>query len=479
MYVKTSRHPDLPPPLSEVGPLGWLRKNLFSSWLNSLMTLAAAGLLLAALPPVLNWGLFSANWVGQTRDACLPPLGNPDGACWVFIRVRFDLLMYGFYPQAERWRVVLTFLLLVGLGGPLILSTLLAFRERIKQILLLLLPLAVAAYSLLAHGMFPGLAALGLLLAPELLVRAFKRKLLPPTMAPWLRQAVFIGVPALVWFVTSQAMQALDPGAAGPLALAAGSLAFLVFALSGRSVTSWRFALLFTVYPCVAYLLLLGGGLGLPLVETDRWGGMFLTLVIAGIGIAASLPVGILLALGRRSRMPVIKALCVSFIEFVRGVPLISVLFMVSVMLPLTLPQGVHFDKLLRALIGVSLFYAAYMAEVVRGGLQAIPKGQYEAAEALGLRYWKSMRLIILPQALRTVIPGITNTFLGLLKDTTLVAVINLMDILGILKSALADSNWLGYTKEAYVFAGLAFWLLCFALSRYSLHLERRLKTGR
>ena len=479
MYVKTTRHPDLPPPLSEVGVLGWLHKNLFSSWLNSLMTLAAAGLLLAALPPILNWGLFSANWIGQTRDACLPPQGNPDGACWVFIRVRFDLLMYGFYPLAERWRVVLTFLLLVGLGGPLILSTLLSCRERIRQILMLVLPLAVAAYSLVFYGILPGLAALSLLLAPELLGRAFKRKLLPPTMLPWLRQAVFIGVPVLVWFVVGRAMQGLDPGASGPLALAAGSLAFLIFALSGQSVASWRFALLFTLYPCAAYLLLLGGGLGLPLVETDRWGGMFLTLVIAGIGIAVSLPVGILLALGRRSQMPVIKALCVSFIEFVRGVPLISVLFMVSVMLPLTLPQGVHFDKLLRALIGVSLFYAAYMAEVVRGGLQAIPKGQYEAAEALGLRYWKSMRLIILPQALRMVIPGITNTFLGLLKDTTLVAVINLMDILGILKSALADSNWLGYTKEAYVFAGLAFWLLCFALSRYSMHLEKRLKTDR
>jgi len=159
-------------------------------------------------------------------------------------------------------------------------------KERIRQILLLVPPLAVAAYSLVFYGILPGLAALSLLLAPELLGRAFKRKLLPPTMTPWLRQAVFISVPVLVWFVVSRSMQGLDPGAAGPLALAAGSLAFLIFALSGQTVTSWRFALLFTLYPCAAYLLLLGGGLGLPLVETDRWGGMFLTLVIAGIGIA-------------------------------------------------------------------------------------------------------------------------------------------------------------------------------------------------
>jgi general L-amino acid transport system permease protein len=194
------------------------------------------------------------------------------------------------------------------------------------------------------------------------------------------------------------------------------------------------------------------------------------------VGLSASFPIGILLALGRRSNLPVIKAASIGFIEFIRGVPLISVLFMVSVMLPLTLPEGMNINKLLRALVGVSLFYAAYMAEVVRGGLQAIPRGQYEAAEAIGLHYWKAMGLIILPQALRLVIPGITNTCLGLAKDTTLVAVINLMDLLGILKSALADSNWLGFTKEAYVFAGLAFWVFCFSMSRYSLRLEKMLR---
>jgi general L-amino acid transport system permease protein len=176
--------------------------------------------------------------------------------------------------------------------------------------------------------------------------------------------------------------------------------------------------------------------------------------------------------------MPLVRAVCVVFIEFWRGVPLITVLFMSSVMLPLFLPEGVNFDKLLRALIGVILFSAAYMAEVVRGGLQAIPKGQYEAAQALGLSYWKMMGLIILPQALKLVIPGIVNTFIGLFKDTTLVLIIGLFDFLGIVQSALNDPNWLGYAVEGYVFAAVVYWLFCFSMSRYSIHLEHKLETG-
>jgi general L-amino acid transport system permease protein len=203
-----------------------------------------------------------------------------------------------------------------------------------------------------------------------------------------------------------------------------------------------------------------------------------LTLVIAAVGCVASLPLGILLALGRRSRMPVVQAICVVFIEFWRGVPLITVLFMSSVMLPLFLPEGVNFDKLLRALIGVTLFEAAYMAEVVRGGLQAIPKGQYEAAAALGLGYWKMMGLIILPQALKLVIPGIVNTFIALFKDTTLVIIIGLFDLLNTVHNATTDPNWLGYSIEGYVFAATVFWIFCFGMSRYSQHLEQRLHTG-
>ena len=206
-----------------------------------------------------------------------------------------------------------------------------------------------------------------------------------------------------------------------------------------------------------------GGILGLRVVETSLWGGLTLTLVIAGVGIVSSLPIGIVLALGRRSEMPVVRMLCVGFIELIRAVPLITVLFMASVMLPLFLPTGVNFDKLLRALVGVVLFSSAYMAEVVRGGLQAIPNGQYEAAKALGLSYWKIMGLIVLPQALRIVIPGIVNTFIGLFKDTTLVLIIGLFDLLGMVQAALTDAAWLGFALEGYVFAGFVFWIFCFA----------------
>jgi general L-amino acid transport system permease protein len=203
-----------------------------------------------------------------------------------------------------------------------------------------------------------------------------------------------------------------------------------------------------------------------------------LTLVVAGIGIATSLPIGIFLALGRRSTMPVVRAICVAFIEVVRGVPLITILFMASVMFPMFLPQGVNFDKLLRALIGVSLFASAYMAEVVRGGLQAIPRGQYEAAAAMGLGYWKMMGLVILPQALRIVIPGIVNTFIALFKDTTLVLIIGLFDLLGIIQAASTDPRWLGYAIEGYVFAGFVFWIFCFSMSRFSMGLEKKLGAG-
>jgi general L-amino acid transport system permease protein len=206
---------------------------------------------------------------------------------------------------------------------------------------------------------------------------------------------------------------------------------------------------------------------------------LFLTLVIAISGIVASLPLGVVLALGRRSTsMPIVKALCVGFIELWRGVPLITVLFMASVMFPLFVPEGMHFDKLLRALIGVMLFSAAYMAEVVRGGLQAIPKGQYEAAQALGLSFWKMMTFIILPQALKIVIPGIVNTFIGLFKDTTLVLIIGLFDFLGMAQAVSTNPEWLGFAIEGYVFVAFGFWCFCFGMSRYSQHLERKLHTG-
>jgi general L-amino acid transport system permease protein len=238
--------------------------------------------------------------------------------------------------------------------------------------------------------------------------------------------------------------------------------------------------LLFGALPVVAFTLLVGGMFGLPLVETSLWGGLLVTLSLSFVGIAVSLPVGIVLALGRRSKMPIVKMLCIIFIETVRGIPLITVLFFASVMLPLFLPAGVSFDKFLRALIGVSLFAAAYMAEVIRGGLQAIPRGQYEGADSLGLGYWQKMGLIVMPQALKLVIPGIVNTFIGMFKDTSLVIVISMFDLLGVVKQNFSDANWATAqtARSGLVFAAFVFWLFCFGMSRYSMFTERRLDTG-
>ena len=239
-------------------------------------------------------------------------------------------------------------------------------------------------------------------------------------------------------------------------------------------------ALFFVAFPVVAYILLHGGSFGLREVPTEQWGGLMVTLIIALVGIICSLPLGILLALGRRSKLPIIKWFCVSFIELWRAVPLITVLFMASVMLPLFMPQGMSVDKLLRALVGVTLFTAAYIAEVIRGGLAALPRGQQEAASALGLGYWKSMGLIVLPQALKHSIPGIVNNFISLFKDTSLVSIVGIFDLLNTVQSAASDNAWASPTRAVtgYLFAAMVFWVFCFAMSRYSMWMERRLNTG-
>ena len=237
--------------------------------------------------------------------------------------------------------------------------------------------------------------------------------------------------------------------------------------------------LLFGALPIVAFFLL-HGGFGLREVETPLWGGLMVTLILSFVGIAVSLPIGILLALGRRSNMPIIRTLCVGFIEIIRGVPLISVLFMANVMLPLFLPTGWTIDNFLRALVGVALFASAYMAEVIRGGLQAIPKGQFEGADSLGLGYWQKIRLIVMPQALKLVIPGIVNTFIGLFKDTSLVSIIGMFDLLGIVRLNFTDTTWITPVTPltGLIFAGFIFWLFCFGMSRYSAFMERHLDTG-
>jgi len=232
----------------------------------------------------------------------------------------------------------------------------------------------------------------------------------------------------------------------------------------------------FLIYPVVAFVLLYGG-LGLEIVETDKWGGLTLTVVVAAIGIIASFPLGILFALGRQSEMRVVKFISVVYIEFVRGVPLITILFMASVVLPLFFSAGMDFDKLLRALIGITLFQTAYIAEVIRGGLQAIPKGQYEAADAAGLSFMQKTMLVILPQALKISIPNIVGSFIALFKDTTLLLIIGLFDMLAIVGAATSNSNWLGRDTEGYVFVAMVIWVILYSMSRYSKRLEVRFST--
>lgn len=343
--------------------LFWLRRNLFSSIGNSLLTLFCLWLMYLSLPPLIEWAIIKANWVGTTRNDC-----TRDGACWVFIHARFGQFMYGLYPGDQRWRINTTLLV-----------------------------------SLL-------------------------------TLAP------------LFW-------QKLP--------------------LRGRYLACWAI-----IVPIFTWIMLYGGFWGLERVETRQWGGLSLTLIIAAVGIAGALPLGILLALARRSDMPVVKWIAVVYIEFWRGVPLITVLFMSSVMLPLFLAEGTNIDKLVRALVGVIMFQSAYVAEVVRGGLQALPKGQTEAAESLALGYWKTQGLVILPQALKIVIPGLVNTIIALFKDTSLVVIIGLFDLFSSVQQATVDPAWLGMSTEGYVFAALVYWIFCFSMSRYSQHLERRFHTG-
>lgn len=239
-------------------------------------------------------------------------------------------------------------------------------------------------------------------------------------------------------------------------------------------------ALFFVAFPVATFFLLNGGVFGMEQVPTERWGGLMVTLIISLVGIICSIPIGILLALGRQSTLPIIKTLSVLYIELWRAVPLITVLFMASIMLPLFMPTGTTVDKLLRALVGVTLFSSAYLAETVRGGLQALPRGQYEAGASLGLSYWKRTFFIILPQALKHVIPGIVNTFIALFKDTSLVSIVGIFDLLNTVQSASSDIEWASphQAVTGYVFAAFVFWIFCFAMSRYSLWMEHRLDTG-
>lgn len=347
-------------PSNTKGVTRWVHENLFSSPLNVALTLLGVMILAIVIPPFLKWAYINANFVGSTREDC-----NGGGACWVFIRMKIDMFMYGFYPSSMRWRVNTVYVLFFAL---------------------------IAAFKFLKSPM------------------------------------------------------------------AKVVLAHLYF--------------------IAGFILVHGGLFGLESVPTDKWGGLMLTILVAAVGIIAAFPLGVILALGRASHLPIIKSISVTYIEFIRGVPLITILFMSSIILPLFFPEGVSFDKLLRALIGIAMFEAAYIAENIRGGLQSIPKGQYEAADAIGLSYWQKMFLVILPQALKVAIPNLVGVSIALFQDTTLVLIIGLFDLLAMVRLSAADSYWLGYETEGYVFVTFIFWFFCYSMSTFSQKLEKRFNTN-
>jgi general L-amino acid transport system permease protein len=488
-YVRGEEEPVLPPPPGNTGIVGWVRKNLFSSATNTVLTILGIVLIVLVVLPIVEWALINAVWTGDSRDACIVPGA---GACWAFVEAKFGQFIYGRYPIDQRWRVDVTAIMLI-IGIVLMAVPRIPYKRGTAIYLFVVFP--IVALILLTGGNFnvsgwvlPTLLLVGCL-ATAIVARIATggaSPLIAGTVAP-----AAVGVALLVFvggfFVTSPviaigsvkaAVDTIAFAACGLVALIAGVVA--IFGSSGFPGGRAILAAWIVLAALALLFVLFSLDLGLLYVETPLWGGLLVTLVVALTGMGASMPLGIALALGRRSQLPVVRFVSIGFIEFVRGVPLITVLFMASVMLPLFLPPGVNFDKLLRALIGVALFEAAYMAEVVRGGLQAIPTGQYEAAKAVGLSYWQSMRLIILPQALKIVIPGIVNSFISLFKDTSLVLIIGIFDLLGIVQSNFTDANWASPATPAtgYVFAAMVFWMFCFGMSRYSIYTERRLNTG-
>jgi general L-amino acid transport system permease protein len=392
-----------PPPIAQVGLVAWLRKNLFSDWFNSLLTLAILLILLTVLKNLLSW----ATTVAQ----------------WQIIPANWPLYFAGRFPANQYWRLWIMLSLIASLAGvtwgtiarntPKLFSRPVLVGIGIMALFALLMPTPII-YRLLLLGVE------ALLLAGAWLGRQGART--TPMLSKWL---------PLAWF-----------------------LSFFVV------------------------LWLMAGGFGLPSVPTSTWGGLLLTIFMAVVSIFLCFPLGVLLALGRQSSLPIIRWLSVLYIELIRGIPLIAILFIGQNMIPLFLPQGVRPDNILRAIVGLTLFSAAYLAENVRGGLQAIPRGQTEAANALGLNPMFTTGLIVLPQALKISIPAIVGQFISLLQDTTLLSIVGIIDLLGITRGILANPQFIGRYWEAYMFIGVIYWILCYAMSLGSRRLEESLNTG-
>ncbi len=472
-FVRSQMLPPEAPPASQSGALSWVRENLFSGPLNTILTLLGLLSLYWLVSSSLPWWLNSvwhASSLGECRTIVAASAGEgATGACWAVIRERWHQFLFGFYPQDSYWRPVLALGLLFAALAPVLFAgqkrNLAIILGCVAVFLLITLPLGGA-------GLVAGLLVAVLLAALLALSQSRPQGLLwftaiYPGLCFWLLWGgpIWTPIAALAGFVVLWVVfRLLSPRIGVPVAAGVGFVAAVLW---------WLFAM-GPVVGTLAGLL----PMGLPKVNSDQFGGFLLAITIGVTAISCSLPIGILLALGRQSDMIIVKALSVAFIEFIRGVPLITLLFTASLLLQYFLPPGTNFDIILRVIILVTLFASAYIAEVIRGGLAALPRGQYEAADALGLDYWQAQRLIILPQALKISIPGIVSSFIGLFKDTTLVAFVGLMDPLkGVTQIVRADINWKGIYWEPYIFVGAIFFVICFSMSRYSMYLERKLKT--
>jgi His/Glu/Gln/Arg/opine family amino acid ABC transporter permease subunit len=429
-----------PPPLATRAG-AWLKANLFNSWLSIATTLGLLYVIVRVLLAFVDWAFVHAVWSVPyspqgIADTAVCHNVKGDGACWAIIADKYRLILFGRFPYDEQWRPAVVVCLFVGLY---ICSAIRKFWGRgiaTKPVILVVITAAAAT-------LIDDLVFLMIDIVSSLMGRPYAE---PPALLSGLMLYIDL----------------------------TGRYVFMV-----ATTIAWPMVGVWVITLAAIGVLMSGGVFGLSAVAVDYWGGLPITLILATFGIAVAFPLSILIALGRRStKMPAVRMLCVLYVELIRGVPLISVLFMASVMFPLFMPPGINVDKLLRAQIAVILFAAAYLAEVVRGGLQALPKGQTEAADALGLAYWQKTGLIILPQALRLVIPPLVNTFIGFFKDTSLVLIIGLFDLLTMGKIALSDPPWQAFSTEVYITLAIIYIMFCYAMSRYSRGLERELNSS-
>jgi general L-amino acid transport system permease protein len=497
-FVRAELIPERSAPVKTTGFVGFLRTRLFNSPTNILLTVLGLLLLWFTIIPALKFLLVDAVWHGTDRDACLEQnVGHTVGACWPYIAAKFPQFIYGFYPEPERWRVNLVFILAALLLVPLLIPRLPA---KGLNAVLFFAAFPIVAFFLLHGG---GLGGFGVSWTADLLsgvadsIGAAGRKLITVGEAKavigpllWLLgKLVVLLATVLSWLISPLTwLRNLIQGSShqvwNDFAATAVIVSILLFVLGGGVHSGWRALIvslsIFAAIGVVIAVMGLDHG-GLAIVDTRLWGGLLVTLVISVTGIAGSMPIGIALALGRRSTIPLIRIFSVAFIELWRGVPLITVLFFATYMLPLFLPTGFTVDGLVRALIGIAVFAGAYMAETIRGGLLAIPRGQTEAAYAVGLSWAKTTGLIVMPQALRLVIPGLVNSFISMFKDTSLVSIVALFDLLGILHASFADPVWATPTTlfTGFAFTGMIYFVFCFGMSRYSLFVENRLNAYR